>query len=282
MAGLVAIGKISFISGVVTAVNSAGDIRILSQGDPVYSGEKIITNAGESRVMITFSDNTTLAIAKDEQVVLDADVFDPENLALEENTISHELLQQALLDNPDFDVTSELEATAASESETLGSSVALPVNVTHDLINVDYDYRDTTGTERNETSQQQNEETEASLDTSSEENSQEPDANALLVDDNEQELLLVNASDENANSGNNDVQQTRSSQLTVNEEEGDFLQLASLLDDVNTLDLLLGNEEPVSFTAESSYAYEDNDFNVLVNPLIEESLDDLILEESEI
>ena len=122
------IGNISFLSGVVKAVDESGVERILNVNDVVHAGETIITEGAGSKAMISFSDDkSTLAIGRNDQVLLDSDVYDPTGAPIEENISSAEDIQQALLNDPNFDPTAELEATAAGAGGAGGSSSDEPL-----------------------------------------------------------------------------------------------------------------------------------------------------------
>ena len=137
------IGKISFLSGTVKAVNASGEERILNVNDSINAGETIITDGAGSKAMISFNDQSTLAIGRNDQVLLDSDVFEPTQAPIEQNITSAEDIQQALLNDPNFDPTAELEATAAGAGGAGGSSSAGPVVINHALLGVNYDYLDT-------------------------------------------------------------------------------------------------------------------------------------------
>ena len=108
------IGQVSFLSGTVKAVSASGEERLLKLNDTVHAGETIVTDGAGSKAMIAFSDGTSsIAIARNDQVLLDSDVFDPTQAPIEQNISSAEAIQQALLNDPNFDPTAELEATAA-------------------------------------------------------------------------------------------------------------------------------------------------------------------------
>ena len=70
------IGHITVVYGTATA-RSADGTRALSQGDPVYRGENIVTGP-ESSVEITFQDDTILSQSQNSRVDLDTYVFDPD------------------------------------------------------------------------------------------------------------------------------------------------------------------------------------------------------------
>ena len=133
------IGNVTFLVGTVIAVDAAGNERPLQLGDAVYLGEKIITQGADSQVMIGLENGESLALGRSSEALLDQDLLDLSNYALEDELAKAELLQRQLLEDPDFDL-SQLEATAAG-GQTAGGFKSVPV-----ILNHDYDLLYTTNT----------------------------------------------------------------------------------------------------------------------------------------
>ncbi len=138
------IGQVIFISGSVKAVDSSGNERMLDINSMVYLGETIITEGTDSRIMLKMDNNQSITMGRNDKLTLDEDIYDPNQMPAEESIVSVEDIQEALLNDPDFD-PSELEAAAAGGANTLGDSTAEPVLITHNLQDVNFNFLGTDG-----------------------------------------------------------------------------------------------------------------------------------------
>ena len=68
------IGKVTLLEGNVSVESAEGSSRPLETGDPVYTGETIISSP-ESRVRILFVDDTELRVRPSSRITLDEYVF---------------------------------------------------------------------------------------------------------------------------------------------------------------------------------------------------------------
>ncbi|NOQ79144.1 MAG: hypothetical protein GQ546_07060, partial [Gammaproteobacteria bacterium] len=137
------IGQVIFISGNVKAVDSLGNERELDINSMVYLGETIVTEGTDSRIMMKMDNNQSITLGRNDKLTLDGDIYDPTAMPIQESIASVESIQEALLNDPDFDPT-ELEATAAGDDNVSDSS-AEPIVITHTQQGVEYDFLDTIG-----------------------------------------------------------------------------------------------------------------------------------------
>ncbi len=139
------IGQAIFVSGLVKAVDSSGNERILDINSMVYAGETIVTEGTDSRVLLKMDNDQSITMGRNDKLTLDSDIYDPNQMPAQESIVSVEDIQEALLNDPNFD-PSQLEATAAGGGAGApGDSSAEPVLITHDLQSVDFDFLETTG-----------------------------------------------------------------------------------------------------------------------------------------
>ncbi|MFC3149748.1 retention module-containing protein, partial [Litoribrevibacter euphylliae] len=129
------IGNVTFLVGTVIAVDASGNERQLNLGDAVYLGERIITQGADSQVMIGLENGESFTMGRSSEAILDQDLLDLSNYAIEDELAKAELLQRKILENPDFDL-SQLDATAAGGEAGTGFK-SVPVVLTHDY---DFEY----------------------------------------------------------------------------------------------------------------------------------------------
>jgi len=149
-----AIGQVGFLAGTVKAVDSAGNERVLDINSKVFLGETIVTSGSGSRIMIEFDNQQILTMGRNDSVTLDSDIYNPdyEPTAVEaqESVASIESIQEALLNDPNFDPT-QLEATAAGgptgAGGANGESSSLPVMVSHIMQQLGFSFKESTGIE---------------------------------------------------------------------------------------------------------------------------------------
>lgn len=129
------VGTVQSVTGVVRAISEDGSERILRAGDSVAENEKIIT--GDGVVVIAFTDGTVLDLGGNSSIVLNDDVLSPEGeqTAQSEKSANEEVaaLQDALINNPNFDPTTELPAAAAGTPAT-----GVADNDGHSTVSVNY------------------------------------------------------------------------------------------------------------------------------------------------
>ncbi len=138
-----AIGQVIFISGNVKAVDSAGNERVLTMDSMVFLGETIITEGVDSRILLKMDNNQSITMGRDDKLTLDQDIYDPNAQPVEENIASVKSIQDALLNDPNFDPSS-LEAAAAGGS-SVGDSAAEPTILSHSQADVNFDFLETVG-----------------------------------------------------------------------------------------------------------------------------------------
>ena len=68
-------GEVEDFDGEAQAIGETG-LRALDDGDDIFAGDRI-TTGDESRILIRFRDETTLAIGENGELTIDAFVFDP-------------------------------------------------------------------------------------------------------------------------------------------------------------------------------------------------------------
>ncbi|WP_284380353.1 retention module-containing protein, partial [Litoribrevibacter albus] len=133
------IGNVTFLVGTVIAVDAAGNERQLALGDTVYLGERIITQGADSQVMIGLESGESLTLGRSSEALLDQDLLDLANYAVEDELAKAELLQRRILEDPNFDF-SQLDATAAGGEGGAGFK-SVPVVLSHEY---DFDYTSNT------------------------------------------------------------------------------------------------------------------------------------------
>jgi len=149
-----AIGQVTFVAGSVKAVDGAGNERVLETNAKVYLGETIVTAGAGSRIMVEFDNSQIMTMGRNDSVTLDSDIYNPdyEPTAVEaqESVASIESIQEALLNDPNFDPT-QLEATAAGgptgAGGANGESSGLPVMVSHIMQQLGFAFKESTGIE---------------------------------------------------------------------------------------------------------------------------------------
>ncbi|AFT68056.1 retention module-containing protein [Cycloclasticus sp. P1] len=129
------VGTVQSVTGIVKAIAEDGTERILSIGDTVAENEKIVT--GDGVIVIAFTDGTVLDLGSNSSIVLNEDVLNQEGEQIAQNRADANdevaALQEALANNPDFDPTAELPATAAGPAA--GGTEG---NNGHSIVSVDY------------------------------------------------------------------------------------------------------------------------------------------------
>ncbi|MCJ8300759.1 MAG: retention module-containing protein, partial [Pseudomonadales bacterium] len=108
------IGKVSFLFGTVFAEDASGNQRLLSIGDEIFEGERIITVAG-AKVEMDMLSGDQITVADGQSWSPTGETFtDSRDFAAADATLSPEdlALQEALL-TPGADPTQFGEATAA-------------------------------------------------------------------------------------------------------------------------------------------------------------------------
>ncbi|MCK5647375.1 MAG: Ig-like domain-containing protein, partial [Gammaproteobacteria bacterium] len=137
------IGQVIFISGNAKAVDSSGNERVLDINSMVFLGETIVTEGTDSRILLKMDNNQSITMGRNDKLTLDSDIYDPNQLPAEESIASVESIQEALLNDPNFD-PSQLEATAAGGNEAgPGDSSTDPIIITHNAQDVEFDFLDT-------------------------------------------------------------------------------------------------------------------------------------------
>ncbi|MFV0439593.1 MAG: retention module-containing protein, partial [Desulfopila sp.] len=110
----VPVGKVLIIHGTVKAVSASGVERILGPNSVIYANEHIVTGPDGS-VSIGFNDNPAqLTLGRMTDVAIDDDVYSaamPDHQGA--GALSVEDIQAALVDNENFDPTTDLPAPAA-------------------------------------------------------------------------------------------------------------------------------------------------------------------------
>ncbi len=106
-------GIIKTITGIVNARTSDGQVRQLMAGDMVYENEVIETSAG-SQVSIELNDGKTLALAENDQVVLDETVIAV--VDAQDAVVAEAAELQANLENGE-EITDDEELAAGNEDE---------------------------------------------------------------------------------------------------------------------------------------------------------------------
>jgi len=69
-------GEVEEFDGSATAQAPGAPLRALDDGEPIFAGDRILT-AGDSRLLLRFLDETTLAVGENGDLTIDAFVFDP-------------------------------------------------------------------------------------------------------------------------------------------------------------------------------------------------------------
>ncbi|WP_373020993.1 retention module-containing protein, partial [Thiomicrorhabdus sp.] len=108
-------GKVSAVTGVVQAINpNTGEIRLLSQGDQIFSGEVILTSV-TGGITIDLNNGELLTLGRDTEMLMDEDVTGASVTdSATENAVDVAALQQAILEgNVDLE---NLEETAAGDA----------------------------------------------------------------------------------------------------------------------------------------------------------------------
>ncbi|MCP3852569.1 MAG: hypothetical protein GY694_20420, partial [Gammaproteobacteria bacterium] len=143
------IGQVIFISGNVKAVDSSGNERELDINSMVFLGETIVTEGSDSRVMLKMDNNQSITMGRNDKLTLDGDIYDPENMPIEESIVSVEDIQEALLNDPNFD-PSELEAAAAGDNNQpiADDSSTAPTVISHIAQDVEFQFLDTDNPDR--------------------------------------------------------------------------------------------------------------------------------------
>ena len=72
----VQIGTVSNLTGTVTVVRGTGETVTLAEGDPIFQGDLVNTDAGGS-VGLAFADDSTMSLGANSSVEMDELVFDP-------------------------------------------------------------------------------------------------------------------------------------------------------------------------------------------------------------
>ena len=72
----VEIGTVTNLTGTVTVVRGTGETVTLSEGDPIFQGDLVNTDAGGS-VGLAFADDSTMSLGANSSVEMDELVFDP-------------------------------------------------------------------------------------------------------------------------------------------------------------------------------------------------------------
>jgi T1SS-143 domain-containing protein len=143
-----AIGKVIFISGLAKAIDTSGNERVLTINSTVYLGETIITAGNDSRLLLKMDNNQLVTLGRNDKLSMDQDIYDPYNVPVEESIASVDQIQEALLNDPNFD-PGNLEAPAAGETSAGDSSISAPVVITHNPIDVEFEFLDTVGINNN-------------------------------------------------------------------------------------------------------------------------------------
>jgi hypothetical protein len=92
-------GKVSAVTGVVQAINpNTGEIRLLSQGDQIFSGEVILTSV-TGGITIDLNNGELLTLGRDTEMLMDEDVTGASVTdSATENAVDVAALQQAILE----------------------------------------------------------------------------------------------------------------------------------------------------------------------------------------
>ncbi|PHS72879.1 MAG: hypothetical protein COB22_03040, partial [Cycloclasticus sp.] len=130
------IGTVQSVTGIVKAIAEDGTERILSVGDSVAENEKIITTDGA--IVIAFNDGTVMDLGSFSSIVLNDEALAQEqdqHAAQSQTDAENEVaaLQDALANNPNFDPTTALPATAAG-----APAAGTDGNNGHTVVSVDY------------------------------------------------------------------------------------------------------------------------------------------------
>ncbi len=126
------IGIITILTGTAIAVADDGSQRALHVGDKVFSNEIISTGVTAGAVEIEFADGSVMDLGRGSQVILDNEVFDPQQVIQTSEKVEDDVdvLQQALLDG--LDPTQVGEATAVgSTAEFEGDGGTTTVQILH-------------------------------------------------------------------------------------------------------------------------------------------------------
>ena len=119
-----AIGTIKTIIGSVIATSTDGAQRNLQVGDQLFPNE-IITTGAAGAIEIELADGSVMDLGRSSQVLLDNEVFDPQQVTQTQEDII--ALQQSISDGTD--PTQVLDPTAAGTEETTGEEGHSPVKV---------------------------------------------------------------------------------------------------------------------------------------------------------
>jgi hypothetical protein len=122
------IGIVKALIGTAVITAADGSQRNLVVGDRVYADE-IITTGDASAIEVEFSDGSLMALGRNSQALLDAEVFDPQHILTSDDEADVAALQAALVDGED--PTQEGEAPAAGPESDGGNEGVTTVVVEH-------------------------------------------------------------------------------------------------------------------------------------------------------
>lgn len=120
------IGIIKTLVGTAVATALDGSQRNLQAGDRVYQDEVISTGAAGA-IEIGFADGSAMTLGRSSQVILDIDVFNPQDVAQAPEDAARDVkaIQQALLDGADPSLVTD--ATAAGAGTTGNSNEGIDI-----------------------------------------------------------------------------------------------------------------------------------------------------------
>jgi hypothetical protein len=118
---LESIGAVKTVVGEVKAVDAAGNERILQAGDRVYPNETIVTSSG-GLVLVEFADGTHLDLASASRIVLDDDVFNPQQASAQNEALTTEQIQEMIARGEDPTAVTEATAAGVGANDEGGSS----------------------------------------------------------------------------------------------------------------------------------------------------------------
>jgi VCBS repeat-containing protein len=126
---LTEIGKVVQVSGVATATHADGVTVNLANGDPVYQGD-VVRTGPDSKLGISFIDDSVFSLSADASMVLDELVFDPAKLA--DSSMVVNLVQGSFV----F-VTGQVAPTGNMKVETPVATMGIRGTTPKVLINTD-------------------------------------------------------------------------------------------------------------------------------------------------
>ncbi|MGE5471159.1 MAG: retention module-containing protein [Bacteroidota bacterium] len=118
-AKVASIGTVKSVLGTVTATDASGVTRDLQVGDKVFIND-VIQTSGDGVVLVEFVNGTHADLGRDSNLVLDADVFNPEQVASDKSDIAS--IQAQIAAGADPTLITEAPAAGPGASDEGGSS----------------------------------------------------------------------------------------------------------------------------------------------------------------